>query len=64
MRVLRLPALQEKLGLRHSAVYQRLRDDPSFPKPIRLGGRAVGWVEDEIDEWLRQRAAERDKATA
>ncbi|HVN85849.1 MAG TPA: AlpA family phage regulatory protein [Candidatus Binatia bacterium] len=25
----------------------------SFPKPISLGGRAVGWLEAEIQEWLQ-----------
>jgi prophage regulatory protein len=34
-----------------------------FPKPIPLGGkggRAVGWLEQDIAEWQRQRIAERD----
>jgi prophage regulatory protein len=27
----------------------------TFPKRISLGGRAVGWLENEIQEWLQQR---------
>ena len=26
-----------------------------FPAPIRIGERAVGWVEREVDEWQRER---------
>ena len=30
-----------------------------FPMPIRLGPRSVGWLEIEIDEWIVDRAHER-----
>jgi prophage regulatory protein len=33
-----------------------------FPKPVKLGTKRRGFVESEIDEWLRARAAERDTA--
>ncbi|MBN4055563.1 AlpA family transcriptional regulator [bacterium AH-315-K03] len=32
-----------------------------FPKPIKLGIRASGWIESEIDHWIEQRVASRDK---
>jgi len=31
-----------------------------FPKPVSLGGRAVAWVAEEIDDWIMQCIAERD----
>jgi prophage regulatory protein len=31
----------------------------NFPLPVSLGGRAVGWIESEIDDWLEMRVAER-----
>lgn len=31
-----------------------------FPKRVRLGIGRVGWVEEEIDAWLRERIARRD----
>ena len=34
--------------------------DLNFPKPISLGANSVGFIEDEVDEWLAARAAERD----
>jgi prophage regulatory protein len=26
--------------------------DPTFPKPVSIGVKAVGWIESEIDDWL------------
>jgi len=31
-----------------------------FPHPVHLGGQTIGWPEDEIDDWLKARIAERD----
>jgi prophage regulatory protein len=25
----------------------------TFPKPVSLGARAVGWLDDQIDEWVK-----------
>ena len=33
----------------------------TFPKPIPLGEKAVGWLEDEIIQWQKDRIAERDR---
>jgi hypothetical protein len=33
-----------------------------FPRQVRLGEGAVGWVEHEIDQFLEDRIAERDDA--
>jgi prophage regulatory protein len=51
--ILRLPAVKSRTGLSRSTIYQRMATG-SFPKPISLGERAVGWVEAEIDEWLQR----------
>ena len=39
----------------------RLERDGKFPRRLRLGANAVGWLENEIDDWIRQRARERDE---
>lgn len=36
--------------------------DGSFPKPIRLGENSVGWLRVEVEKWLADRIAARDKA--
>ena len=51
--ILRLPAVKARTGLSRSTIYLRISED-RFPKPICLGGRAVGWVETEINDWLNQ----------
>ena len=51
--ILRLPAVKARTGLSRSTIYLRISED-SFPKPISLGGRAVGWIEEEINDWLNQ----------
>lgn len=52
--VLRLPVVKATTGLSRSSIYQRAAEG-RFPKPVSLGGRAVGWLESEIQEWLQQR---------
>ena len=47
-------AVQARTGLSRSTIYRRLAGG-SFPKPLSLGARAVGWIESEVDEWIRQR---------
>jgi prophage regulatory protein len=39
----------------------RLEQAGKFPKRIQLGPGRVGWIEDEVQEWMRHRVAERDK---
>ena len=51
--ILRLPTVRARTGLSRSTIYLRISED-RFPKPISLGGRAVGWIEAEINDWLNQ----------
>jgi prophage regulatory protein len=51
--ILRLPAVKTRTGLSRSTIYLRISEG-RFPKPVSLGGRAVGWVEAEITQWLNQ----------
>ena len=51
--ILRLPTVKDRTGLSRSTIYLRISMG-TFPPPISLGGRAVGWIEDEIQTWLEQ----------
>lgn len=51
--ILRLPTVKARTGLSRSTIYLRMSQG-EFPKPVSLGRRAVGWVETEIDDWLRE----------
>jgi prophage regulatory protein len=57
---LRRPEVEAATGLARSSIYERMSAG-TFPKPVPLDGRSVGWVEREIDEWQKQRIAERDR---
>lgn len=60
-RIIRRHELDQFVGLRRTQI-DCLIDKGEFPRPFKLSdtGRAVGWLEGEIVEWQRQRAAKRD----
>ena len=51
--ILRLPAVKARTGLGKSTLYQKISDG-EFPKPVQLGERAVGWVQSDVEKWLRK----------
>jgi prophage regulatory protein len=52
LKIMRRKQLETRLGLSRSTIYAKVAAG-ELPPPIRLGsGRAVGWVEGEIDRWL------------
>jgi prophage regulatory protein len=44
-------------GLARSTIYERIATG-GFPKPIHLGPRSVGWIADEVEDWIAARIAE------
>jgi prophage regulatory protein len=56
--ILRLSSVMAKIGLRRSSIY-KLMSKGTFPKPILLGERAVGWLESDLDAWIQARLDER-----
>lgn len=50
-RVIRLQELKNKIGLSKSAIYNGV-DKGTFPPPIKLGVRAVGWRLSSINAWI------------
>lgn len=49
--ILRLSAVKNRTGLSRSTIYLRMCQG-IFPKQISLGGRGVGWIEQEIEAWV------------
>lgn len=62
-RILRLPDVKTRTGLSRSTIYLRVSEE-TFPQPVKLGARAVGWLESEIETWLQDCIEETRKATA
>lgn len=54
VQILRLPAVMQKTGLARSTIYA-LAASGTFPSPVKLGARASGWLEQEIEAWLATR---------
>jgi len=55
LHILRLPHVCEITGLCRSMVYQ-LEAERRFPRRIKIGIRAVGWLESEVQAWVAARA--------
>lgn len=59
--ILRLPAVKSRTGLSRSTIYLRVAQG-RFPRSVSLGGRAVGWIETEVNHWLAARIEASRKA--
>lgn len=55
-RLIRLPEVMSRVGLKRSAIYQRMSEG-RFPKSRSLGGKCTVWVEAEIDAWVNSVAS-------
>ncbi len=57
VQILRLPQVCAVTGLKRSMIYQ-LEAEQRFPNRIKIGVRAVGWIESEVRTWVAMRIAE------
>jgi prophage regulatory protein len=53
-RLVRLPEVQRRVGLGRSTIYRWMAEG-KFPRPVQLGGYAVAWAEDEVENWIAAR---------
>ena len=49
--ILRRSQLEARLGLARSSIY-KMMNEGTFPRPVKLGLRAVGWRSEDIEAWL------------
>ncbi len=53
-RFLRLAEVEQTVGIKKSAIYAKLKEDPpSFPLPVKLSRRAVAWPESAVQAWIQ-----------
>jgi len=57
-RFLRRRSVEDRTGLSRSTIYLFVQSG-TFPRPVRIGGRAVAWLESDIDAWIEARLADR-----
>ena len=53
---LKRPEIEKRTGLKRSTIYEKIKAG-TFPKPVKLGARAVAWPEAEINAWMEERIA-------
>ena len=53
-RFLRRPEVENLTGLSRSTIYSMISNG-EFPKPVRIGRRAVAWRESVIQSWIAER---------
>lgn len=58
-RVLRRREVISMVGLGTTKLYE-LISEGQFPKPIKLSVRSVGWLESEVQDWIKERAESRE----
>ena len=59
--ILRLPAVLTRTGLSRSSIYAAIAAG-TFPKPVKLSSRAVGFLTSEVDAWITARICDRAAA--
>ena len=49
--IYRLPKMIAATGLSRSTIYEQIANG-TFPKPVKIGKRAVGWLNSDLAAWL------------
>jgi prophage regulatory protein len=62
-RILRRVDVERATGLPRSTIYEFIGRG-IFRRPLPLGGRSVGWLQTEVEDWVAQRVAARDQANS
>ena len=57
----RLPEVMDMTGLSRSSIYLRVSTN-EFPKPVKIGRRAIGWPEDSIIAWQAKMMEAQDES--
>ena len=60
-KIYRLPEVIALTGLSRSSIYARVSSN-EFPKPIKIGRRAVGWQEESIIAWQAKMMEAQDES--
>lgn len=68
--ILRRKQVEARTGLSRSSIYAKLRHnpkrpsdyDPTFPTPVSIGAKAIGFIESEIEAWIAAQIQKSRKA--
>lgn len=61
--LIRLPEVMSRSSLKKAWIY-KLISQGRFPKPVKIGARAIAFVENEVDDLINQRIEDSRKEVA
>jgi len=56
-KLIRRNEVERITGLKRSSIYLKIKEG-DFPKPIKLGMRAVAWLEADVMQWIESKVTE------
>lgn len=59
IQALRIPEVRNRTGLSNATIWRKLKQDPTFPKPFKLGANSTVWDAGEITAWLESKKSSR-----
>ncbi len=59
-RILRRPEVEARCGFKRAHLY-KLIGEGKFPRPLRIGVRAVGWDSVEVEQWIAEQLQRRSQ---
>ncbi|POS09189.1 MULTISPECIES: helix-turn-helix transcriptional regulator [Burkholderia] len=60
-KVLRLVGVLDTVGVKKTTLYRWIREG-TFPAPVQLGARSVGWRAADVEQWVESRQSTRGPA--
>lgn len=58
MKILRADQVAEKFGMGKATVWRKAKEEPDFPKPVKVSAKITGWVESEVDRYIAAKVSE------
>ena len=49
--LLRFAEVQRFLRIKRTAIHRLLKNDPTFPRPVQITPKAIGWKRQELEAW-------------
>ena len=59
-KVIRRGEVEARIGLACSTIYAMMADG-KFPRPVKIGRRAVGWIEEDVNNWLSNKITQQSE---
>jgi prophage regulatory protein len=56
-RIQRLPEVINNVQLSRSSIYLKVKNG-TFPAPVKISDRAIGWHSNEINAWIASRTSD------